>query len=396
MILTAVYIPINLWGLLGMEVSALTLIVTASVWLALRADVERRFTFWPYVLLGIGTLVRLDMVLPFATIVCFNAAVAREMRRRHVLVGFGILLTFLLAQTLHRFWYFGDVLPNTYYLKLTGYPLTLRIARGLAVTVDFIWRANVLLFLLPIVAVLLGRNRRAALLLALFLMQMLYSVYVGGDAWELGESNRFVTIAMPLFFILFAWSVARLGGWVNARRPHARQVVSAATAVLLMGSVFCFNVLPNQYLVPQWLLLGPAWSAVANHQMIRLSQVIRDVTTPDAVLAVVAAGTLPYFADRPAIDMLGKADRQIAHGPARMLPLPGESIYTSYRPGHHKWDFQHSVVDLQPDVVYQLWLPSASDLAYMEAHYQKVAVLGDSLYLRKDSGNILWDRVGTD
>jgi hypothetical protein len=69
--LTAFYGPLNTWGLLGMEVSLLTLILTAAVWIALGLS---RFTPDPstrsdgvYILLAVSTLIRTDMVIPISS-----------------------------------------------------------------------------------------------------------------------------------------------------------------------------------------------------------------------------------------------------------------------------------------------------------------------------------------
>ena len=41
--------------------------------------------------------------------------------------------------------------------------------------------------------------------------QITYSVYVGGDAWEhRGGSNRYISLAMPLFFTLFTLALEQL------------------------------------------------------------------------------------------------------------------------------------------------------------------------------------------
>jgi hypothetical protein len=59
-------------------------------------------------------------------------------------------------------------------------------------------------------------------------------------------------------------------------------------------------------------------------------------------MAHVLAGTVPYFADRPAVDLLGKCDSRIAHMRAR----PGLR-----KPGHNKFDFAYSLGELKPDLV---------------------------------------------
>src|SRR3990172_7193366 len=62
--LTAFYFHLNNWSLQGMEVGLLALLLSAAAWLALRSWKAGAFSPWPYVLLAIGTLVRIDMVVP--------------------------------------------------------------------------------------------------------------------------------------------------------------------------------------------------------------------------------------------------------------------------------------------------------------------------------------------
>jgi len=58
------------------------------------------------------------------------------------------------------------------------------------------------ILIIPFVYALLAKSKKVFILLILFTTQILYSIYVGGDAWEFfGGANRYVAIAMPLFFI---------------------------------------------------------------------------------------------------------------------------------------------------------------------------------------------------
>jgi hypothetical protein len=80
-------------------------------------------------------------------------------------------------------------------------------------------------------------------------------------------------------------------------------------------------------------------------------------TLPDARIAYVKAGAAAYFADREAIDLLGKCDAKIA----RELPV------VPFYPGHNKWDYRYSIGELKPDVVVTLWQPTPADEAAMTA-----------------------------
>jgi hypothetical protein len=201
-ILTAFYAPLNNWGLQGMEVSVLTLIVSASVWIVLENIRSNRFSIWLYLILGVGTLVRIDMAVVYLVIMTFLVFADRSHRRQNLIWGIGFFILFIMSQTLFRWIYYGDILPNTYYLKMQGYPVLLRLIHGDYVLFRFIWRFNWLLFLLPFIVLAFRRDRAILLPVLVILAQLAYSVYVGGDAWEhRGGSNRYISIVMPIYFI---------------------------------------------------------------------------------------------------------------------------------------------------------------------------------------------------
>ncbi len=61
---TAFYLPLNMWSLQGTEVSILTLFVSLSTLWGLRMMKSGRFFPAPYLLLGVGALIRPDMAVP--------------------------------------------------------------------------------------------------------------------------------------------------------------------------------------------------------------------------------------------------------------------------------------------------------------------------------------------
>jgi hypothetical protein len=66
-------------------------------------------------------------------------------------------------------------------------------------------------------------------------------------------------------------------------------------------------------------------------------------------VAVVCDGAIVYFADRPAVSILGKNDRKVAH--ERMRTISGAKQIVAFYPGHLKWDYAYSIGQLKPDVV---------------------------------------------
>jgi len=397
--LTALYLPLNNWALQGMEVSALVAIVSACVWLALRSMRDGRFRAAPYVLLGASTLIRADMVVPLGALAAYFAATDARHRRRHIAWASAALVLFIGLQTALRLWYFGDVLPNTYYLKLTGYPLVWRVARGVVVMARFIWTFNVVLFAAPLV-LLARRNLRAALLLWMFAAQLAYSVYVGGDAWEYwGGSNRYITIAMPLFFVALSWSLFVVGAaLVNASGVEATRPASRANvwvfSLLIAISIFSANSIHGAGAWAEVLLVRPplhAGTGDENNQEVEEALVLRTITTEDATIAVTRAGTIPYFADRPSVDELGKSDRHLAHELSRVPP--GRRGFLEFRPGHSKFDYRYSIDVLAPDVVVQLWDHREEAAPYLRRSYTALSITGTCVYARTASPHVRWERV---
>ncbi len=395
-LITASYGPLNTWGLLGMEVSLLALVTSAAVWMTLRTD-PKRFTPWTYILLAVSTLVRVDMAVPYLVILGVMFFAQPKFRRQHLLWGIGLLALFLGGQTLARYLYYGDVLPNTYYLKLEGFPFSLRILRGLYTLFMLIWYSNWVLCLLPLGIFIFRRDWKVTLLWLVVLGQAGYSVFVGGDAWEhRGGANRFVSIAIPLFFVLFAWVLEEIRKTVAGKWSRKEAVVLSNTAMLLLilSSIGNFNALLSDWKnVERWLLLRRATFIAGNEQNIYYAIGLEKITKPGASLAVIGAGTTPYLLpDRYAIDLLGKADPVIAHGPIR-FPMSIADI-PDMRPGHMKWNYKHSIGKLKPDVIVLLWEGTGDEFKpYREDYVPGGAGDGTGFLLRKDSPNILWDRV---
>lgn len=394
---TALLYPLLYWTLRGMEVGLLTLLVSSSVLLALRA-VAAPTRGWIMALAGVlaaGVLTRDDSLTWGVAVVAFVAWRARGAALWPALA----LGAALAVKTGFRLAYFGEALPNTYYLKLGGEPLGERLPRG-AVAVGSIGLLE-LYAPLALAAVGLLRSRgpsRAALLLpaGLVPLQCAYSLYVGGDVWEfLGLANRYITPAIPCLLVVAALGLHRLLEGGRAARPSALALGSAfglvallnlalsassraetelvlrltkapdrtaavLVAVLLaafgvavwrrapraafaIGSVLLIAATTGDQLV-RWATHDAAYVR-ADADMARYGLLLGEVTPRGTTVAVAWAGAIPYFARRDAVDLLGKSDRTIARSPRQPVP---------FQPGHDKWDYDHSVGRLRPQVVAQL------------------------------------------
>lgn len=399
MFLTAFYLPLINWCLQGMEISLQALIMSIAVWRTILSIRTSRIPIEVYFLLGIGTLVRIDMAVPYIGIWLFLIFLKPEQRMKNFLWGGLVFAFFLGSQTLFRMVYYGDPLPNTYYLKMTGYPFFLRITRGFFYWWKFIWNMNLLAFLLPFGVIIFTYTHSRGILALVVGLQMIYSIYVGGDAWEeWGGSNRYIAFVMPEFFILFAYGLSRIKDGIadigkNACDFHKKAhvlILKYHFVFLLFFSFFLFNDNSGSLTLKGMAMIDLPADVENNKGMVERALLIKQITTPAARIAVTWAGAIPYFSERNIADILGKTDRSIAHG--KMRRGVGLKQLIVFLPGHMKFDYKHTVGELQPDAVLQFWGELEEAEPYMLGKYTKLVVKDKFYYLRNGSENILWDK----
>jgi hypothetical protein len=437
--MTLFYYPLIFWTLRGMEVGILALLTALSVLLALK--LQSRFNQRDLVslalLLSAQVLVRTDAlisVLPVIAFVAFTASRADRLRAVATLAG--AVAAVLLIHTGLRIAYYGDALPNTYYLKVEGISLGTRLERGLAAVFD---GARVH-FYAPIVAlaayVAIVRFRLSlsvCLLIAPFVLNVAYTIFVGGDAWEnFRYANRYIAPTMPLLLAAVALAAYRVlhspAGeqrtwmWMSGAllmivivanvafrsgipelqigpTGAVRLASRVAPILLLAGFLFLLPLLPRLSfsLAGQRSLIlagftalvlltmdGEAMSRWLAHNAYAVEDdaawakyglIIKETSAPESRIGVIAAGSLSYFSGRYSVDFLGKSDPFIAHS------APQD---TTFRPGHNKWDYDHSIGDLQPDIVAQWWIGVTEAEKAKARTWGYEALVGDCM-VRRDS-----------
>jgi arabinofuranosyltransferase len=324
-------------ALSGLEMVAVSAVMAEALAQGLRAEREGRAWPWrTFALAGLLPLLRSDGALPAVLVLCLG------LRRRpgagRVLAACLLALGPGLAQACFSHAYYGDWLPNTYYLKRDYWPGkygdgALKLAQALG------------RYPLVLAAALAALGFRAlrpwvATLAAL----ALYCVWTGADYYTF---LRFFAPGWPLFFALgFAasdrLSFGRLGAW-------------PALALLLFSAntVWAFPT-----------LLQSGWEGA--QERLRVALYLERNIPPDQSLASAWAGTFFYFSGLPGVDLLGKCDPVVAR--SRPDPSLGGS-------GHNKLDLDRSLGLLKPDWVL---LPapsfSSADRAYLISPYdQRIA-----------------------
>ncbi len=382
------YYPLLFWSLLGMETGLLAVLVSLSVLFALRYVRDRRPAQGALVsvALGLAFLTRPDaVVFALPVFACALYGTRKAFAPSHLLALFGPLALFVAGHEVFRWAYYGELLPNTYTLKVSGMPLLERIGNGTSFVLPFLEEVWVLLVLVG-AALFFDRRRGTLLLVGVFAVTLLYQVWTGGDAWNLW---RIFSPAMPLMLALGAWAILRAVSAVSetpvfrgaSDRSPALRLLPGLVSVLAVLAVLC---VVNLRFAPEITMQRQSEEEYLNERRMSVALALGEFTTPDATVGLFGVGTIPYYTGQPGIDFLGKMDPRVAHLPPD-LARP--------RPGHNKYDLEYSIKELKPTHAQGFEWHGQSVLDWAQDEYVGVKYRDAHLNLLKGSDEVRWDRV---
>ena len=373
--LPALWLPLafcydmQFWAFHGFETTLLMLVFLWVVDRILEDSAADSWRWTTYLLLGLLPLIRSDAhhLWMVAAILAFLTAGERGRTLRWL----GLAALPALGHLLFRHAYYGEWFPNTYYLKVAGHGLARRLELGLdylAYFATFYWMA----LLLALLGALQTQDRRRRWLFLGFLGSLGYVAWVGGDMYP---GARFLAPYVPL---LLALALAAIGDLAQDNRA-AELALSAALALGSIMFTAFLTVYGSGYAVLEAKNGGPDQSLVA-------ALAIRENSSPDARVAVHAAGVLPYFSRRYCIDMLGKTDPVVSRLQPRKYPV-----------GHNKYEPEHSLGAMRADMVAMLWLPRGAGSCSDEARAAVQAsgptwvsfIYQSSIFQREFCGNVV-------
>ena len=308
------------WSTNGFETTLLTALFLTGLLLALRDAGRGQLGASTCLVAGLLPIVRADAIDLTAAVIV--TAVALGARRRGVWIALAVLP--LALHLLFRVTYYGDWLPNTYYLKVAG--RTGLAVRGLGHAKAFAVGYGCA-FALAGVAFWKTRRPEVRLLSSLVALGFLRLLVVGPDMFG---GFRFLAPYVPLILV-----AAACGAHVLAERARGAGLVAAT--VLLVSTTWAVGVSGRQAF--DSLVSGNGMPGTNTVTGVLINQ----YTRPDARVVVIAAGCVSYFGRRESLDLLGKTDRHVARVPA------AEGGGT----GHNRFDIGWTLKD-RPDLVVSL------------------------------------------
>ncbi|HWO09141.1 MAG TPA: hypothetical protein VNN80_06665 [Polyangiaceae bacterium] len=373
-----VYYPLSYWSLMGMETGFVTALALAALSQAMRLGSDSRGSKLLGVLLGLMFATRPDAAFPAAAILAFRATWILHAHRRlralqPWLVELAPFIAILVGLTLFRVAYYGSPLPNTYDLKMGGWPLGPRLENGWKFVRPF-WDRSRYLILLALCSVAFRRDARRLLLSCFAVCVIAAQIWVGGDAWTHWRLLAPGVVALIVLALDGVGAVLRL-----LVKPERRWLVLGVSLACTAGALWT----ADQPFMSELRLQIPPYRFYLNRRSVKTGLELSRYATPEASVAVMAAGTVPYYSGLRGVDVLGKSDRHIAR-------LPPRGVGKTITPGHNKYDLHYSIETLRPDVIYD-GLAWARDepaiLTFVERNY----VAAGSFWFRRDSPNVHWN-----
>jgi hypothetical protein len=311
------------WTASGME-TPMVLLLQIAIWLLadkLSNGYNKREFRILAVLLLLSVLSRADgFIYPIIGIVWI--AVKRQYRT--ALLSLALLAFVLAAYFGWRYWYYGYLWPNTYYVKISG-PFSERMASAFRQLREVLFIKGLLAhFVMIAIAFFAGLYKtfvsRDFTLNKIdsgtvFILGLIaYWLYIGGDVFV----ERFLIIAIPVgVFSLFR--CVRMFNDRLASIGFPLVVLLFQFTPVLHDSNFDYRT--NKY--DHWLTLGK----------------YLERQHPHATLAIDAAGKVPYFSKLYTIDMLGLNELHIGHLQSSFFQL-----------AHNKYDPDY-VLSRRPDFI---------------------------------------------
>jgi hypothetical protein len=327
------------WSIEGLEGHLFTasIIATLFVWLRLGASLWRRVVPALGLVAALMPLARPEGLL-LAGLVGFFAffEALRRQRLRSYLANAAAFSTVVGLHLAFRVHTYGDLLPNTFYAKVTGFQLSAGLHYLWLFTVE-----NGLLYYCPLTVVGIIRLWSSGPHLTIQRWAIAGSVSftaylaaIGGDYFEF----RFLAPMLPFLGIFTAQGLALVPEW--PRRWGASRGLPLFVLALWMGLNAETMARPH---LGDSVLTSVEREIDYTRDFLKAARWLARNVGPDETIAIAPAGAIAFFSCARLVDMRGLNDREIARNTRVRGPIGHQHFATmeqlmqrgvTYRVGH--------------------------------------------------------------
>ncbi|PKL79086.1 MAG: hypothetical protein CVV25_09025, partial [Ignavibacteriae bacterium HGW-Ignavibacteriae-4] len=283
---------------------------------------------------------------------------------------------FYFGQLIFRVYYYGELVPNTAFVKVT--PSFFHAFAGLKYNLKFIFSISTLFIPFAVLSYLLfkSKNKHFNLLISILTVWFFYVVFIGGDIF-MAFRHHFYSIVFIILVLAEGLNELFKSNYYKEKKKLVLILLS------LSGLIFIYQQF-NFYLYQE--IETFTWTCNQKTLALELKATFEK---EQPLIAVDAAGSVPYWTKFPSLDMLGLNDYYIArHKPGNM---GGGFI------GHELGDPEYTL-DQKPDII-QIHFGQREPLHYIDSqlvinkrfieNYRAInvfATAGD----RHDYSGVLW------
>jgi hypothetical protein len=202
-----------------------------------------------------------------------------------------------------RYWYYGDLLPNTFYAKPQGTFVELGFSAFFSNFINALFSGSFLL--IPVLFLLVKKRQRTKYLYPLLFCvgQMVFMSYAG-DWMAFG---RFFMPVMPIVLVLtFVLLDLIRTNLKKSKLKLALKFLSVALLVIFAGL--------NAFQTGKALLNQDAYPYLVMNSslLVQMGKWLNQTFPPETVLSLRRQGAVPYYSGMKSIDILGLTEKDIA------------------------------------------------------------------------------------
>lgn len=366
-----------LWSVGGLETNLHSLILLAVFILFISEEARPRLSRrihirYSFLLMFILSLIRIEAPVIFVALIfyiIFKAALQRRFPEKSEVAGVMLFIIPYAIYTLWRIIYFGELLPNTFYAKVTGEKAE-QFKTGIKYTLGFIkYNGGMLYFLLIIAA--------ADLLFRLKNIIFVNFIHSAKQAREKNEKTDFIVkFRLTCYFIIF-WYLFFIiysgGDWMPLYRffVHILPIIllSLQEALIFVSDAIKQRITDKEMrkvlygLIALAFLAEVSFLAILNYRETRqivertilgtyhqqyfyVSDYIKKIAHQGDLLAGEEAGIIPYETKLPFIDMIGLLDKHISHKSGKLHYKTDSEYVLSLKP---RFILIHADIKSSPD-----------------------------------------------
>lgn len=371
---------ISVWTIAGLEQPLFCFLVLLSIlnYLKYRDTGHLKYLWITSLALGLVSITRPDGLLFAFIIASYHLLNQNGSAKKQKLNDILRLSTFPIlifsAQLIFRVVYYNEIVPNTALVKIS--PSIPHFIDGIYYNLRFI-KSNISLFILAIISIIacLKYNRKNIFFYIFTLsIWLLYISFIGGDIF-VAFRHHYITILILLLTITDG--LKELFSAIKAKK--SRLIISFAVLLLVLTHIYQ-QITNVNYTVVR--LLNWHWETKTLSDELKIY-----FANQQPLIAVDAAGSLPYWTGFPAIDMLGLNDYHIARNK--------NSKIGSGQIGHELGDDEY-IMNKNPDIIqihisYKVPIHYADSLLFRNnrflANYYPVRLKANGEYPYK---GVLW------